>query len=414
MARYLISGARVFDGTGDPPSPAEVLVEDNRIALVAGQVPVSLRAGAEVIDGSGSVLMPGLIDGHTHLGFGSTVEHLSSRLENEEAKTLLIAHNARVMLDHGFTSAYSGGNRLPRAEVAARDAIAEGWLPGPRLRACSFEGSVGMVSPGHYDFPGIESRESNPAAMRQFVNQMADLGVDVVKFSLSGESAVDERTSRVQQFTEEEVAAAGETARERGVWLTAHAHSAQAIQMAVRHGFRAIYHVSFADDATIDALAEARDRIFVAPTPGILYAHLHDETHPPTEGMETQVTIDSVRRVAPELFKRGVRLLIGGDYGFSFNPVGNNARDLQLFVDWFGLSAAEALRCATQFGGQVMDRGHELGLVQEGYLADLLLVDGDPTLDITVLRDPARLALIMQDGRVHKVDASRLASPVGR
>jgi imidazolonepropionase-like amidohydrolase len=413
MARYLITGARVFDGTGEPPSPAEVLVEGNRIAVVAERVPEDRRSGAEVIDGSGGVLMPGLIDGHTHLGFGSTVEHLSDRTESDETKTLLIAHCGRVMLDHGFTSCYSGGNRMPRAEIAAREAFAHGWLPGPRLRAASWEGSVGMVSPGQYDFPGVDTRVPDPESVSRFVHEMADLGVDVVKLSLTGESAVREGTSRILQFTEAEVAAAAAAARERGVWLTAHAHSAEAVTMAVKHGVRAVYHASFADDEAIDALAAARDRIFVAPTPGILWAHLHDDKHPPTEGMETQATIESVRRVAPELHKRGVRLLIGGDYGFPFNPIGNNARDLRLFVEWFGLSAAEALRCATQYGGQVMDMAAELGLVRPGYLADLLLVDGDPTLDITIMQDTARLALIMKDGRLHKLHEKRRLAPAG-
>src|SRR6266545_3138630 len=190
MTSYLIVNASIFDGTGLPAAPAEVLVEGNRIAVVAAQVPADRAHGAEVIDGRGAVLMPGLVDGHTHLGFGSTVEHISDRREPDEEKTLLIAHCGRVMLDHGFTSCYSGGNRMPQAEVAARKAFAEGWMPGPRLRATSWEGSAGMVSPGHYDFPGIENRASDPDSIRGFVNAMADLGVDIVKLSLTGESAV--------------------------------------------------------------------------------------------------------------------------------------------------------------------------------------------------------------------------------
>jgi len=407
MTSYLIVNARVFDGSGTPAVPAEVLVEDNRIAVVAERVPDERRAGAEVVDGGGAVLMPGLVDGHAHLGFGSTVEHTSNRREPEEEKSLLIAHCGRVMLDHGFTSCYSGGNRMPQAEASARKAFAEGWLPGPRLRSASWEGSAGMVSPGHYDFPGIDNRESDPQSIRDFVNAMADLGVDIVKVSLTGESAVVAGTSRVMQFTEEEVAVAAETARERGVWLTAHAHSAEAVTMAVRHGIRAVYHATFADDEAIEALTEARDRVFVAPTPGIIWAHLNDQEHPATEGMETQATFESICRVAPELYKRGVRLVIGGDYGFALNPIGRNARDLRLFVEWFGLSPAEALRCAHEFGGQIMDMGDELGLVREGYLADLLLVDGDPTQDISLMEDPANFSLIMKDGQIHKLDPDR-------
>ena len=104
--------------------------------------------------------------------------------------------------------------------------------------------------------------------------------------------------------------------------------------------------------------------------------------------------------LVPELKRRGVRILIGGDYGFPFNPHGRNARDLQHFVDYFGFTPAEALSAATMLGGQLM--GEQTGLIKQGYLADLLLVDGDPTQDVAILQDPARLQMIMHGGRLHK------------
>ncbi len=404
-----IVNARVFDGTGADPVLADVLVKGSRIVEVAPHLGRSARGDARVVDGGGATLLPGLIDGHAHLGFGSTTRYLSDRSESDEEKALLIAHAGGVLLDSGFTSAYSGGNRLPAAEVAARRAFSEGWLPGPRLRACSWEGSVGLVEPGSYSFPGIEEREPDPEGVARFVHDMADLHVDTVKLSLSGESAVVHGSSRILQFTDSEVAAASAAAQQRGVWLTAHAHSPEAIMLAVKHGVRAIYHATFADEAAIDALASARDHVFVAPTPGVIWAHLHDPAHPPEPGMEVPETADSVKAVAVELKSRGVRLVPGGDYGFAFNPIGLNARDLRLFVEWFGCSPAEALRAATQYGGQLMGMASELGLVKTGYLADLLLVDGDPLNDIGLLADQRNLVMIMKDGRMHKLDASRAA-----
>jgi imidazolonepropionase-like amidohydrolase len=405
----VIVNARVFDGTGTDPVPADVLVDGSRIIEVAPHLGRSARSDARVIDGTGATLMPGLIDGHAHLGFGSTTRYLSDRSESNEEKALLIAHAGAVLLDSGFTSAYSGGNRLPAAEVAARRAFSAGWLPGPRLRACSWEGSVGLVQPGNYSFPGVADRAADPDGVARFVHEMADLGVDTVKLSLSGESAVVHGSSRILQFTDSEVAAASAAARQRGVWLTAHAHSPEAIMLAVKYGVRAIYHATFADDAAIDALTRARDHVFVAPTPGVIWAHQHDPGHPPEPGMEVAETADSVKAVAAELRSRGVRLVPGGDYGFAFNPIGLNARDLRLFVDWFGYTPAQALRAATQHGGQLMDMGGELGLVAPGYLADLLLVAGDPLDDIGLLADQRNLVMIMKDGRAHKLDASRAA-----
>jgi imidazolonepropionase-like amidohydrolase len=408
-ADTIIVNASVFDGTGADPVRADVLVRDGRIAAVGDSLSRSDAADAQLVDGAGATLIPGLIDGHAHLGFGSTTDHLSDRREAVEERTLLIAHAGEVLLNSGFTSAYSGGNRLPAAEVAARKAFGEGWLPGPRLRACSWEGSVGMLEPGLYSFPGVDDRAPDPDGVSRFVHEMADLGVDIVKLSLSGESAVVHGTSRVLQFTESEVAAAGAAAAERGVWLTAHAHSAEAIKLAVRHGVRAIYHATFADSEAIDALAEARDRVFVAPTPGIIWAHLHDQSHPPEPGMEVTETAASVKVVAAELKARGVRLVPGGDYGFAFNPIGLNARDLRLFVEWFGFTPAEALRAATQYGGQLMGMPDSLGLIRPGYLADLLLVEGDPLDDISILTDRDNISMIMREGRLHKLEADRRA-----
>ncbi|MFJ4621166.1 amidohydrolase family protein [Streptomyces sp. NPDC088812] len=402
----VFTDVRVFDGTGGEPFAAEVLVEGNRITAVAPRIPAARWTGARIVDGGGGTLIPGLVDSHTHLGFGSTVEHRSRRRdEPDEEKALLVAHAGRVLLDHGFTSAYSGGNRLPRTETAARKAFAEGWMPGPRFKAASWEGTAGMREQGVYTFPGVDGRASDPASVSRFVGEMADLGVDIVKLSLSGESAVVQGTSRIVQFTDEEVAAAAAVARERGVSLTAHAHAAESIKMAVRHGIRAVYHCTFADEEALDLLEEARDRLFVAPTPGIIHANLHEADSEPEPGMEVEATEKSVKQVVPELVRRGIRVVPGGDYGFAWNPVGRNARDLELFVDWFGFTPAEALRAATEYGGQVMGMGDELGLVKEGYLADLVLVDGDPLDDIRILQDRDRLTAIMKDGTLHKAPA---------
>ncbi|MEU6350440.1 amidohydrolase family protein [Streptomyces sp. NPDC047072] len=403
MASTLFVDVQVFDGTGQDPFPAQVLVEGNRIAEVGDRIPRDRIADAQVIDGRGGTLLPGLVDAHAHLGFGSTLEHLSRRRdEPEEEKVLLVAHAGRVLLDHGITSAYSGGNRLPRTETAARKAFAEGWMPGPRLKAASWEGSAGMVEPGVYDFPGVDGRASDPDSVARFVTGMAELGVDIVKLSLSGESAVVQGTSRIVQFTDDEVAAASFMAQKHGVWLTAHAHAAESIKMAVRHGIRAVYHCTFADEEALDLLEAARDRLFVAPTPGIIHANLYEAGSEPEPGMEVEATAAAVRQVVPELARRGIRVVPGGDYGFAWNPVGRNLRDLELFVDWFGFTPADALRAATRYGGQIMGMEDELGLIRPGFLADLVLVDGDPLEEIRILQDRHRLTVIMKDGKLHK------------
>ena len=115
------------------------------------------------------------------------------------------------------------------------------------------------------------------------------------------------------------------------------------------------------------------------------------------------------RVLVPELRRRGVKVLPGGDYGFPHNPIGRNAHDLELFVSDLGFTPAEALMAATKFGGELMGMGSELGLVREGYLADLLLVAGDPSEDVRILQDRDNLLMIMKDGAYHKAPPQALA-----
>jgi imidazolonepropionase-like amidohydrolase len=395
----LFTNVEVFDGERPELVPADVRVEGDRIVSVSP--PGSLRDEARtVVDGTGAVLMPGLVESHAHLSFGATVD----RAENchklpAEDRLARCLRAGRVLLESGFTSAYSGGNRVPYHDILCREEFAGAWFPGPRLRAASWEGSPSMLV-------SREDVKLSPDDLHRFVNEMADLGVDIVKLSLSGESGVVPYTSRNVVFGDEEIAAAAAASRERGVWLTAHAHAAESIKQAVRHGFRVIYHCTWADDEALDLIEAARDRIFVGPAPGINWANLNEPDALPST--EQEETVSQVKQVMPELKRRGVRVLPGGDYGFFWNPIGRNARDLRLFVEWFGFTPAEALRAATKWGGELMDL--PVGLIREGYLADLLLVEGNPLEDVGILEDPAAISLVAKEGRLYKTPAARTAT----
>ena len=412
MAPTLFTNIRIFDGTGAPSFPGEALVEGNRIRAVARGDARIERGGAEIVDGGGATLMPGMVEAHAHLSWPSAVDRIINAMKLPVEEHLLItARNARITLDHGFTSAYSAGALGTRFEVALRDEINGGWLPGPRLKASSIERaparSFGL--PESHD----EGHGRGPDAMRKYIRSCAALGIDSVKLLLSGDDNFTPNGSQDLPYDEDEIAAAGEEARECGIWLACHAQAAAAVKLGLRHGFRVLYHCSYADEEALDMLEAKRDEIFIAPAIGLADGAILNGPSMglPPEGIARGHRIMELqRRLVPELRRRGLRVLPGGDYGFPHNPIGRNARDLELFVTLFGYTEAETLMAATKWGGEIMGMGDELGLVRENYLADLLLVNGDPTEDVRILQDRDNLLMIMKDGAYHKRPAEQFTA----
>ena len=411
--RYVIRNVSVFDGTGAAPVRGSVVVEGERIQQVlAGDAPAAARPGDVVIDGGGGTLMPGMVEAHAHLTWPSSIEKIYHAFVLPPDEMRVAAwRNARVLLESGFTSAYSAGALHDTMEVDLRADIAAGRTPGPRFKASTIErspeGAEGVDT-------GNVSHGRGPEAVRAFIARCRQFGIDSVKLVVSGEDALKPGSSQDILYTEDEMRAAGEAAREAGLWLAAHTQAAQAVKLALRHGVRVLYHCTYADDEAFAMLVAKKDEIFVAPAIGIIVATL-EANPPPHIDMSAmkeaaKPVIEKTKQLIPALKRAGVRVLPGGDYGFPFNPNGTNARDLQHFVELYGYTPTEALVAATKLGGELMGMGHELGQVKPGYLADLLLIDGDPTQDVRLLLDRQRIAMIMQGGRIHKAPAGRVAA----
>ncbi|HSI16192.1 MAG TPA: amidohydrolase family protein [Sphingomonas sp.] len=408
MIATLFSDVRIFDGSGAACFPGEVLVQGEHIVAVARGDERLPRDGAETVHGKGATLMPGMVEAHAHLTWPSSVERVINSMKLPAEEHLLVtAQNARITLDHGFTSAYSAGSLGERFEPALRDMIDAGHLPGPRLRASALEkGAEGVMGvPAGHD----PTHDRSIDGLRHYVAEMKALGCDTIKFLMSSDEGFSPGGSQVLMYSEEEAQAIGEAAREAGIWLACHAQASEAIKRAVRAGFRAIFHCTYADEEALDMLEDRRDTLFVAPAPGLLYARCHEAEGfgigaAEAERMGATSGLDLMQQVIPEMRKRGIRVLPGGDYGFPYNPIGRNARDLDLFVRLFGFSPSEALAAATGQGAALMDL--PVGAIREGCLADILLVTGDPTEDVTILQDKANLAAIMKGGRFHKRPAT--------
>jgi imidazolonepropionase-like amidohydrolase len=410
MAGYLITNARVLDGSGKAPFAGTVRVEGNRISDVTpGAVPPPAR-GAAVIDAAGATLMPGLIESHAHLGFADMTSQELTRLPPEE-HMLVTVRNAKLMLECGYTSAFSAASPKPRLDVVLKREIEAGRVPGPRLLANGPEitvtgglGDTNTLHLPHHETPTFCWVADGPEQIRRVCRLLAREGVDLLKLNLSGDAGTSSYPSDQTPMSEAEVAAAMEVARAARLRVAAHCRSAESVMVALRHGIEVIYHANWADERALDALEAARDRVFVGPALGITYslsqaAGQWGVTAEGSAGFERELAASV--EVLGKMRKRGIRVLPGGDYGFPFTPHGTYARDLWIFVKILGFSAMDTLVAATRLGGELMGMPGELGIIKPGALADLLLVDGDPLADIAILQDRHALRMIMKDGALH-------------
>ena len=412
----IFTNVRILDGSGEYPFTGEVTVQGNRIRQVtrgSSRINGGNGAGGQtVIDGMGATLMPGLCDAHLHLSWNNAPGIDPIQMMPPEEHTLVTAQMAKLVLDSGFTMGCGAAAAKPRLDVVIRNAINKGMIPGPRYRAAGPEittvGGLGDSAPSHSPHEGLTLGivVSGPEEVRRTVRTLIKYGVDSIKLNLSGEELTGMKAEETP-MSEEEVAMAVKEAKARGKVLAAHARSSGSVIQCVRHGIDNIYHASFASEEALDLLEAVKDKHFVAP--GLAWL-INTARHAGEWGIKPgsplsiayERELEHAVETSRKMHRRGIRVLIGGDYGFAWTPQGTNAKDLETFVDMLGFSPMEAIVAATKYGGQIMQMGDELGMIKQGYLADMLLVDGDPIANIRVLQDKSRLLAIMKDGQFHK------------
>ena len=412
MGRTLFTGVQVLDCTGAEPYPGEVLVEGNRITAVEPGADKLPREGADIIDGGGTTtLMPGLIESHAHLSIDNaeTLEEIG--MIPPEENTLMAMRNARFYLDCGITSCISAAASKPRMDVVIRNAINQGEIAGPRLLAASpwltVTSGLGDMRTLHMpDISSMALMADGPEEFRRLTRELIREGVDIIKLVISGDTFVPHAPSDSTVMSEAEVAAAAEVVHAHGKRMSAHARSAGSVKLAVKYGVKVIYHANFADEEAIDMLEAAKDWVFVSPNIGFTATAAYEGGDWFTEEQVLEFgfreELEGAAKGLQELKRRGIRILGGGDYGFNVTPHGDNARDLGHLIKYCGFTPMEAILSMTKHGGAAMDLPDELGQIQPGFLADLLLVNGDPLADTTVLLNRENLRVVMKDGRFHK------------
>ena len=398
--RILISATRLIDGVAATPFESmDVVVDGGWIEAVSRHDPAAVPLSADgttVIDGRGRTLLPGLIDAHSHYTFDPTEGYLPTIAARPDAAIVLAAagHAARA-LRAGITTARGAGS-IRNLEVVLRDAIAAGHIPGPRLVVA---GTALGITGGHGHQFGLEA--DGPTALVTATRAVVRDGADVVKV-VASEAAMLTSTGLAPgrlvhgapELTEDELRAIVETATELHLGVMSHAQDGESVARSARAGVTSVEHAWLADEAAIEVLAASG--AFLVPTLVVTDVNRTLDGLTPVQ-RERQDLIERRHRASTEAALRlGVPIATGTDTG----EVGVTAdmvwREVVLLHD-HGASPMAAIQAATSAAARLLGLGHEVGTIEPGRRADLVLVDGDPLADLHRLAEPR---LVIQAGRV--------------
>jgi len=403
------TNARVFDGTAMLPGTRTVTLDGNRIASVSeGPAP------AEALDIGGMTLMPGLITCHFHpdfyrftLAMGMAGEPLGKELPPGVLMAIAV-RNAGVLLESGFTG-YVGAACSNDIDASLKMAIEQGIVPGPRIRACSRHiGTTGDVNDSknwwrEFKEPGTDVFVDGPDAMRRAVREFVRRGAETIKiFTTSGHAGLPWPVERTME--RDEIEAVVRAAHGRGAIVRAHVATRAMIRECVDLGVDVIDHGDWIDEEIIALMAErgtfwVPSMVYPACMVGLGWA-----------GPEEAAAQANVAAMLPKAQAAGVRILIGDDYSGVFrdvleddpldHKVGDYGREFAFYAERTGLSPETLLSWGTRNAGEALTGGRDrLGVIEEGALADLIVIDGDPLSDLSLLARPGEaLKAVIRDG----------------
>src|SRR5580698_9828937 len=383
-----------------------ILIRDGKITAVGADI--QIPSGAQTIDLSHSTVFPGLIDCHTHLADGSQQGNIDPiyQLKHTAAEMALESvPNARMMLDSGFTTVRDVGVYRALTDIALRDAIAKGYIPGPRMFVAgayvTITGGAGAMTGFAPDITlpwDLRYGEANsPWEVRQKIRLLAAAGVDHIKILSSGAVLTHGSNPQSQEFTPEELAAAVDEARHFGLRVASHAHSPEGIKNAIRAGVASVEHATLIDDEGI-ALAKQHGTY--------LDMDIYDEECIQEQGKTGQLPKDmlehdaSLGQAQRDNFRKavaaGVKMSFGTDA--SVCPYKDGAKQF-VFMVKYGMTPMQAIQAATSNAADLLGHSGEVGSIKPGKYADMIAVTGDPLTDIRLLEN---IPFVMKDGKVYK------------
>jgi imidazolonepropionase-like amidohydrolase len=406
MSRIVLEGVSLFDGEGPLRPGVTIAIEGGRISELGPDGSVAIRPSDSRIPLGDRVVMPGMFSCHFHASFdGATLELFPLGIDKPPGYLMLrAARAARLALDCGFTSVIgAGGGDDLDAQLAL--AIEDGLVEGPRITPASR--NLGTSS-GYIDLDSWWWRLGNtgacrmvdgPEACRRAVREEIKRGAAMIKvFATGGHGNVRAGTS---EFSREELAAIVQAAHERGAKVRAHCAWKEKILDCVGLGVDVIDHGDELDAECIEAMARA-GTVF---DPSALYLQklleVPDLRAPKHAALRdaTEHELENLCRWLPEADRCGVPIVLGDDYGTVLLPHGTYAEELEFYVKRVGIAPLHVLRWATRNGALLAGHESELGTLAAGKLADLLVIDGDPTVDVSILARRERIAGVMKGGR---------------
>lgn len=389
--------AFIIDGKGNVIDRGFVVVEKNRISKVGKGPGPAEQSGDEVIDLGGRSLLPGFIDCHVHLCIDGSADPMQSlRKDSEQMVTLKAARNAYLSLLAGVTTIRDLGS-LNGITVSLRDAINLGITIGPRIVCCNQ--AVCITGGQGWEF----SRQADGVdEVRQAVREQFRTGANFIKLMSTGGVMTPGIDPGAAQFTYEELRAGVEEAHKAGRKAASHAQGNEGIKNSLRAGIDTIEHGIFLDDEAIGLFLEKKAVLVPTLSAPFNIMEKGEKSGIPAFVIEkTERVKDTHTESTKKAYQAGIPIAMGADAGTPFNGHGENLKELELLVA-IGLSPMEAILSATHIAAETVGLGQMIGTIEEGKLADLIVVEGDPVKDIKILQNKNNIIAIMKDGRFFK------------
>ncbi len=394
----LLQNVTLIDGTGSEPRPGlDVLVTANRIRALGKSGSISIdHQNTDIYPLHGMTLLPGLIDCHVHIFADAG---LDGRINPDELPGLALlraAYHVRTTLEAGITTIRDLGGQ-EHMEFALRQAIAAGYCIGPRLVLAGK--LLSMTSAGADAFRGMYREADGVDEVRKAAREQLKAGADVIKVMATGAVMTPGEQPGASQFTIEEMSAAAEEAHKVGRKMAAHAHGSAGILTAVLAGADTIEHGSLLCESPGAIHLMAERGVFLVPTLATGVMTTYASEIPAFMAENDRNLGDAPRRSVRAALAARVPIAMGTDAGVPFVRHGDNAIELVLMVE-AGLSPMQSIVASTRNAALALGLLHEIGTVEVGKCADMLVIDGDPLADISLLTQKERICMVMHNGHI--------------